>query len=229
MTPSQAQASAPAPAQAAPPAATPDLAAPELYLNRELSLLEFQRRVLAQAQDESLPLLERLKFLCITSTNLDEFFEIRVAGLMQRVELGSTQTDADRISPQELLRQIGARAHALVEAQYEVLNGSLIPALQSAGIRFVRRKQWTPEQAAWLRKYFESELLPVLSPIGLDPAHPFPRILNKSLNFIVSLHGRDAFGRNSGYAIVGAPRSLPRLVQLPPPETRGGPPDIMSL
>ncbi|HXG28065.1 MAG TPA: polyphosphate kinase 1 [Nevskiales bacterium] len=231
MTPSQAQASAPAPAPVspAPAAATPDLAAPELYLNRELSLLEFQRRVLAQAQDESLPLLERLKFLCITSTNLDEFFEIRVAGLMQRVELGSAQTDADRLSPQELLRQIGARAHELVEAQYAVLNDSLIPALQTAGIRFLRRKQWTPEQAAWLRKYFESELLPVLSPIGLDPAHPFPRILNKSLNFIVSLHGRDAFGRNSGYAIVGAPRSLPRLVQLPPAETGSGPHDFVFL
>jgi polyphosphate kinase len=231
MTPSQAQATltAPASTSVAPSVPAPDLTSPELYLNRELSLLQFNRRVLAQAQDESLPLLERLKFLCITSTNLDEFFEIRVAGLMTRVELGSTQTDADRLSPQELLRQIGARAHELVDEQYEALNDGLIPALQSAGIRFVRRKQWTPEQATWLRKYFETDLLPVLSPIGLDPAHPFPRILNKSLNFIVSLHGRDAFGRNSGYAIVGAPRALPRLVQLPPKETDSGPHDFVFL
>jgi polyphosphate kinase len=231
MTPSPAQATAPAPASASPAAAAPapDLTLPELYLNRELSLLEFNRRVLAQAQDESLPLLERLKFLCISSTNLDEFFEIRVAGLMQRVELGSNQTDADRLSPQELLRQIGMRAHALVDEQYEALNESLIPALQAAGIRFLRRKQWSPEQAAWLRRYFETDLLPVLSPIGLDPAHPFPRILNKSLNFIVSLHGRDAFGRNSGFAIVGAPRSLPRLVRLPPKETGNGDYDFVFL
>ena len=231
MTPSQAQATVPAAAATGAAADAPalDLTRPELYFNRELALLEFQRRVLAQAQDESLPLLERLKFLCITSTNLDEFFEIRVAGLMTRVELGSSQTDADRLSPQELLRRIGSEAHELVDEQYRTLNEGLIPSLAAAGIRFVRRNQWTPEQAAWLRKYFETELLPVLSPIGLDPAHPFPRILNKSLNFIVSLHGRDAFGRNSGFAIVGAPRSLTRLVQLPPQETGSGPHDFVFL
>ncbi len=217
----------PPPAGVGAPAA--DLTQPELYLNRELSLLQFNRRVLAQAQDESLPLLERLKFLCITSTNLDEFFEIRVAGLMARVELNSSQTDADRLSPQEVLRQIGEQAHDLVDEQYQALNEALIPSLETAGIRFLRRRRWTPEQASWLRKYFETELLPVLSPIGLDPAHPFPRILNKSLNFIVSLHGRDAFGRNSGYAIVGAPRALPRLVQLPAKETGGGPYDFVFL
>jgi polyphosphate kinase len=229
MTPTPAQATAPTPTPAGVGVPAVDLTQPELYINRELSLLQFNRRVLAQAQDESLPLLERLKFLCITSTNLDEFFEIRVAGLMTRVELGSTQTDADRLSPQEVLRQIGEQTHALVDEQYEALNEALIPALENAGIRFVRRRQWTPEQATWLRKYFETDLLPVLSPIGLDPAHPFPRILNKSLNFIVSLHGRDAFGRNSGYAIVGAPRALPRLVQLPAKDTGSGPYDFVFL
>ncbi len=192
-----------------------DLRQPELYVNRQLSLLEFNARVLEQARDPAMPLLERLRFLCISSTNLDEFFEIRVAGLKQVYELGSTQTDADNRTPQEVLRAISARAHELVDLQYRVLNEELTPALAEQGIRFIRRGDWTEAQREWVRSFFEDSLLPVLSPLGLDPAHPFPRILNKSLNFIVSLDGKDAFGRNSGMAVVQAPRALPRLIRLP--------------
>ncbi|BAZ94929.1 polyphosphate kinase [Thiohalobacter sp. COW1] len=194
---------------------TPDLNHPDLYINRELSLLQFNKRVLEQARDPNTPLLERLKFLCISSTNLDEFFEIRVAGLKQKVESGSVQAGTDNFSPGEILAAISREAHQLVEQQYFVLNEELIPALRERGIRFVRRTHWSETQAEWVRNYFNRELVPVLSPLGLDPAHPFPRILNKSLNFIVSLEGKDAFGRSSGVAIVQAPRSLPRLIPLP--------------
>ena len=192
-----------------------DLDQSQLFINRELSLLEFNRRVLEQAKDTSVPLLERLKFLCISSSNLDEFFEVRVASLIERVEAGSVQTDADGIAPTDLLRQVSERAHEIVSEQYRVLNEVLTPELQAENVRFLRRAQWTKAQSAWLQEYFEDELLPVLSPLGLDPAHPFPKILNKSLNFIVRLRGRDAFGRDSGYAVVQAPRSLPRIVSLP--------------
>ena len=193
----------------------PSLSQPELYINRELSLLQFNKRVLEQARDMDTPLLERLKFLCISSTNLDEFFEIRVAGLKQKIASGSVQAGPDNFSPQEVMSQVSVQAHTLVDEQYRVLNEELIPALAEENIRFLRRTQWSEQQAEWLRTFFSQELLPVLSPLGLDPAHPFPRILNKSLNFIVSLKGKDAFGRSSGIAIVQAPRSLPRLVHLP--------------
>jgi polyphosphate kinase len=175
-----------------------DLSQPDLYINRELSLLEFNRRVLEQARDDATALLERLRFLCISSTNLDEFFEIRVAGLKQKAVLGSVQAGPDNMSPQEVLSAISTRARELVETQYRVLNQELIPLLAAQNIRFIRRTEWTEAQDAWVRRYFKQALLPVLSPLGLDPAHPFPRILNKSLNFIVSLKGKDAFGRSSG-------------------------------
>ncbi|HEY0634687.1 MAG TPA: polyphosphate kinase 1 [Gammaproteobacteria bacterium] len=206
-----------------------DLKLPELYINRELSQLAFNRRVLEQAKDERTPLLERLRFLCISSSNLDEFFEIRVAGLMQRVASGSVQAGPDNLSPQETLKQISLSAHTLVEEQYRVLNELLLPALESQGIRFVKRSDWNDCHLSWVKNYFEHELLPVLSPLGLDPAHPFPRILNKSLNFIVVLKGKDAFGRNSGMAVVQAPRALPRLIRLPPSECNGGPHDFIFL
>lgn len=201
---------------------------PSLYINRELSLLAFNRRVLEQARDAATPLLERLKFLCIASTNLDEFFEIRVARLQEELVTGSVQAGPDNRTPQETLKRISDEAHRLVEEQYRVLNEELIPALDKECIRFVRRSEWTPQQEAWVRDYFEHELLPVLSPLGLDPAHPFPRILNKSLNFIVSLKGRDAFGRVGGIAVVQAPRALPRLIQLPA-ECSTGPHDFVFL
>ena len=188
---------------------------PELYLNRELSLLAFNWRVLHEARDPATPLLERLRFLCISSTNLDEFFEIRAAHLHEQVVLGSVQAGPDNISPQDVLRQISTEAHRLVDEQYRVLNEELIPALEREHIHFLRRSEWTTAQIDWVRSYFESELLPVITPIGLDPGHPFPRILNKSLNFLVTLQGNDAFGRRGGIAIVQAPRALPRVIQVP--------------
>ncbi len=188
---------------------------PEYYLNRELSLLEFNRRVLAQAKDKNIPLLERLFYLSIASSNLDEFFEIRVAGIKQQIAYGTTQRGPDNMSPSEQLSRISEVAHKLVRDQYRVLNEQMLPDLAAAGIHFLLSKQWSSKQSEWIKKYFNRELLPVLSPVGLDPAHPFPQVLNKSLNFIISLEGKDAFGRHSGIAIVQAPRALPRLIQLP--------------
>lgn len=205
-----------------------DLTQPELYLNRDLSLLEFNRRVLEQAKDEDVPLLERLRFLCISSSNLDEFFEIRVAGMKQKEASRTALTGPENMTPSEVLQQISLRAHDLVAEQYRVLNDVLIPALEKEKIRFVRRSDWNEQQVAWVKSYFEQELLPVLSPLGLDPAHPFPRILNKSLNFIVTLKGKDAFGRSSGMAVVQAPRALPRLIQLPD-SAGSGPHDYVFL
>ena len=198
-----------------------NLKTPELYINRELSLLEFNRRVIAQATDETMPLLERLRFLCIASSNLDEYFEIRVAGIKQQVKYGSVQAGADNLSPQEMLKRISEVAHVLVEEQYRVMNEMITPALMKEKIRLLRRTQWQPATARWVKRYFNNNVLPVLSPIGLDPAHPFPRVLNKNLYFIVSLEGKDAFGRDTRLAIVQAPRSLPRVVQIPAENTKG--------
>ncbi|HEV7608066.1 MAG TPA: polyphosphate kinase 1 [Steroidobacteraceae bacterium] len=193
----------------------PDLRSAEHYINRELSLLDFNGRVLAQALDARVPLLERLKFLCISSNNLDEFFEIRVAGLKQRLELGSNQPGADGLTITEQLQAIHDQTRSLVDAQYACLNDVLLPALWNQGIELLARAAWDTATAHWLARYFEREVEPVLSPLGLDPARPFPRIQNKSLNFIVRLAGQDAFGRDTGLAIVQAPRSLPRVVALP--------------
>ena len=207
---------------------TINLNQPDFYIGRELSLLEFNRRVLAQASDPQVPLLERLRYMCITSTNFDEMFEVRIAGLKQKAELGSVQRGPENLAPHETLRLFSERCHELIDEQYRVLNEELIPELEAENIRFIRRTEWNDAQAKWLENYFFQELLPVLSPIGLDPAHPFPRILNKSLNFIVALKGKDAFGRSSGMAIVQAPRALPRLIQLPE-ETGSGQYDFVFL
>jgi len=198
-----------------PDVAPKDLRDPALYLNRELSQLEFNARVLEQAKDPSMPLLERLRFLTICSTNLDEFFEIRVAGLKQQHTLGVPRAEPDGMSTQETLRQIGDAAHALVADQYRVMNDVLLPALEAQGLRLIKRGDWTQRQQRWIKRYFMSEVLPVLTPVGLDPAHPFPRILNKSLNFIVNVEGEDAYERTSGVAVVQVPRSLPRVTVLP--------------
>ncbi len=187
----------------------------ELLINRELGLLEFNRRVLAQAEDPDTPLLERLRFLCIFSSNMDEFFEIRVAGLKEQLRVNPYHVGVDGLTARQVLKAVSERAHALVSHQYRVLNEQVLPALAAEGIRFHKRAQWTPEQAEWIHDYFINELMPVLTPIGLDPAHPFPNVLNKSLNFVVELSGKDAFGRKSGMAVVQAPRSLPRVIQLP--------------
>src|ERR1700681_1435214 len=200
---------------------SPDLKAPQQYINRELSFLEFNQRVLDQAFDESVPLLERLKFLCISCSNLDEFFEIRVAGLKQLQELGGGQLAPDGMSIPEQLAAIHDRATRLVADQYRCLNSLLLPALAAEGVPLLGPAEWTVPQSAWLEQYFEREVEPVLSPLGLDPARPFPRIQNKSLNFIVRLSGKDAYGRDSELAIVQAPRSLPRIVALPDGGGRG--------
>lgn len=185
------------------------------FLNRELGLLEFNRRVLAQAQDDSTPLLERLRFLCIVGSNLDEFFEIRVAGLKAQIQLGASALGPDGMTPQQVFDEVSKQAHQLVARQYAIFNDDLLPALADQGVRFLRRPEWTEAQRAWVRDYFMKQVMPVLTPLGLDPAHPFPRLLNKSLNFAIELSGKDAFGRNSGIAILQAPRALPRFIALP--------------
>jgi polyphosphate kinase len=192
-----------------------NLKAPEYYINRELSFLDFNSRVLAQAHDEALPLLERIRFLGISCSNLDEFFEIRVAGLKQRLELGSLGGGPDGMSVPEQLTAIHERAMAMVKDQYDLLNHLVFPALAAHGIQFVNGKTFTPRQHAWLAEYFAKEVEPVLTPLGLDPARPFPRIQNKSQNFIVRLSGKDAFGRDAELAVVQVPRALPRIIKLP--------------
>jgi len=189
--------------------------APQHFINRELSALEFNQRVLAQALEPRNPLLERLRFLCISSSNLDEFFEIRVSGLKQLKELGSNTTGPDGLAIDEQLAAIHQRASRLVHEQYACLNDVLLPELARAGITLLPATGWDPATHAWLEQYFVNEVEPVLSPLGLDPARPFPRIQNKSLNFIVRLEGKDAYGRDTDLAIVQAPRSLPRIVPLP--------------
>ena len=184
-------------------------------LCRELSLLAFHRRVLAQARDEGVPLLERLRFLCIVSSNLDEFFEVRMAWLKKESQLNPHILLDNGTTPAETMAAAAAEAKKLIQEQYELFNKELVPALRQEGIFFYPRRQWTDQQRAWIESYFDRELLPILTPLGLDPAHPFPRLLNKSLNFVVSLSGKDAFGRASGMAVVQAPRILPRVVKLP--------------
>jgi polyphosphate kinase len=206
-----------------------DLDRPDLYINRDLSLLEFNKRVLAQAKNEAVPLLERLNYLCISCSNLDEFFEVRVASVLEIAAIDPKATALDGLTPKEQLEQIAIDSHKLVEEQYQVLNEILIPQLKAENIRFIRRHDWNEAQQKWLAKYFNDELLPILTPVGLDSAHPFPRILNKSLNFIISLTGKDAFGRNSGRAILQAPRALPRVIQLPADDTQSGPYDFVFL
>ena len=199
-----------------------DRAAPELYLSRELAALEFNFRVLAQARDERIPLLERLRFLSIVANNLDEFFEVRVAMLKHHHAFGSAAPGPDGLSSGELLTRIRTRVLDLVAQQYETWQHELRPALDAQNIHFLTREDWTPRQRRWLQGYFENEVLPVLSPLGLDPAHPFPRILNKTLNLAVVLKGRDAFGREGHMALVRAPRSLPRIIRLPGEVCEGG-------
>lgn len=185
------------------------------YINRELSHLEFNRRVLDQAADETNPILERLRFLCISCTNLDEFFEIRVAALKQRLELGAPAPGPDKLTLPQLMDEIRYRSLVLVNEQYQLLNNVIFPELAAERIRFLQRSDWSEKQRRWLKDYFDDEIVPVLTPITLDPSRPFPRMLNKSLNFIVRLQGKDAFGRLRHRAVVQAPRSLPRIIRIP--------------
>ncbi|WP_297799190.1 polyphosphate kinase 1 [Arenimonas sp. GDDSR-1] len=199
----------------------------DLFLNRELSQLEFNFRVLAQAQDPAIPLLERLKYLCISCTNLDEFFEIRAATVKTALQYKAPLLP-DNMDPQLALDKIYLLSNRLVKAQYALWNETLRPELAAAGVRILDRGNWNAAQRRWLQHYFKTEVLPILSPLALDPAHPFPQILNKSLNVAVVLDGKDAFGRRGGLAIVRAPRSLPRIIQLPE-SVSGGRDDFVFL
>ncbi len=199
-----------------------DVNSSEYYINRELSHLQFNIRVLEQALDETHPLLERLFFLCIFSKNLDEFYEVRVANLTRQLAFAREQAGADGMHPQQVLNAIHTLCSTTVERQYSILNDTLIPALEKEDIHFLRRADWTEEQRVWVRAYFDDNIQPLISPIGLDPSHPFPRLVNKSLNFIVELEGKDAFGRETGMAIIPAPRSLPRIIRVPDALTSGG-------
>ncbi len=181
-------------------------------LDREQGILAFNERVLALAEDPSTPLLERLRFLTIVSSNLDEFFEVRIADLHQLILYARGDTADIRAGVDAALE----RARALVVRQYRFLNKTLVPALAAEGIRILTASAWTPAQREWADGVFTRDIEPLLTPIALDPAHPFPRVLNKSLNFVLRLEGRDAFGRQADIAIVQAPRVLPRVLAVPP-------------
>ena len=191
-----------------------------MFLDREMSQIAFNWRVLAQAEDKTIPLLERLRYLCIVGSNLDEFFEVRVASL-----LAQNTVDGELVQHpafQATLKRISKECHELAQRQYELLNQEILPQLSKKGIHVLRHSERNEAQRAWVKDYFEREVRPLLTPIGLDPAHPFPQVVNKSLNFIVSLAGKDAFGRGTGIAIVKAPRVLPRIIRLPDELSDGG-------
>jgi len=197
------------------PVDAPALPNSELYINRELSMLEFNKRVLAMAEDPDVPLLDRLRFLCITCTNLDEFCEIRVAALKQRMEIGALAQGPEQLPAKQVFDAIRNQMLGIVARQYDLLNSVLFPEMTDHGVRFLQDHEWSADQAAWLDEYFENQVVPVLTPLTFDPARPFPRVLNKSLNFILPLHGKDAYGRRRHRGMVQAPRSLPRIISLP--------------
>ncbi|MBF6615283.1 polyphosphate kinase 1 [Pollutimonas thiosulfatoxidans] len=185
-------------------------------LNRELSLLKFNERVLAMAQNPSTPLLEQLRYLCIVSSNLDEFFEIRISSLKEQQRQTPALVGPDGYTPGEAFERVQAAAHLLVEQQNVVLTDHVLPRLEAEGIALLEPANWSDALRDWAYAGFQSDVMPMLTPIGLDPAHPFPRVYNKSLNFIVALSGQDAFGRSASIAIVQAPRALPRVIKIPP-------------
>ncbi len=180
-------------------------------LDRDLSILQFNHRVLDWAKRPEVPLLERLRFLCIVSSNLDEFFEVR-AGSHLAAALGQ---EVKAPFSQASFLHLATQAHALVKSQYELFNNAIMPALAAADIHVLSHGERNVAQRRWVKQYFEQQVRPLLTPIALDPAHPFPSVANKSLNFIVRLEGRDAFGRQNEVAIVKVPRVLPRLIRLP--------------
>ena len=193
-------------------ASSPYTATNPARLNRELSLLAFNQRVLAQAEDASIPLLERLKYLCIVSSNMDEFFEVRVASLIAKHR---EDRGMDQVVSLQGFDKVSEAAHALVRHQYATLNEQILPALKMNGIHLLRDSDRNDMQRVWVKDYFEREVRPLLTPIVLDPAHPFPQVVNKSLNFIIELAGKDAYGRGTTIAVMRAPRVLPRIVKLP--------------
>ncbi|MDX2225901.1 MAG: polyphosphate kinase 1 [Verrucomicrobiae bacterium] len=207
-----------------------DFSSPELYINRELSWLEFNARVLEESLDSSQPLLERVKFLCIFSSNLDEFFEVRVAGIQQQIENHSSDVGPDGLSATEIFAAIRKRVRKLVDIQYREWNEKLRPALVENGIRFVQPPELSPKNRAWSRSFFMEEVFPVLTPLAVDPSHPFPQLLNKSQNIIVHLR-KPGRAHNGGefHAIVQIPRVLPRLIPVPPEKGDGADTDYIFL
>ncbi len=178
-------------------------------LNRERSILAFNRRVLAQARRTDVPLLERLRYVCIVASNMDEFFEVRFAAALEAAVLpGSSTTRGE-------LAEVAGEAHQLTDEQYAIFNDELMPALAEQGIVILNHADRNAAQRKWVANFYHREVEPLLAPLGLDPAHPFPQVANKSLNFIVQLGGADAFGRENGIAIVKVPRVLPRVIRLP--------------
>ncbi len=188
---------------------------PEHFINRELSWLEFNQRVLDEALDESNPLLERLKFFTIVSSNLDEFFEVRIAGLKQEIESGQAERSLDGLTPSETLRAVIRRVRRMVSDQYACWRTDLEPALAGNRIRILPIKELSKSDLTWLEVFYWQQVRPVLTPLALDPAHPFPQLLNKSLNLIVRLEMKKNGEQHKHMAVVQLPAILPRLVQLP--------------
>lgn len=184
-------------------------------ISRERSILEFNRRVLAQARRKDVPLLERLRYICIVSSNMDEFFEVRFADALEAARL------TDELDDDEDLARAVVEAHALIDEQYRVFNEEVMPALAAERIVIVNHADRTEAQRQWVSQFFHREVQPLLMPLGLDPAHPFPQVANKSLNFIAQLAGADAFGRENSIAIIKVPRVLPRIIRLPDRLTDG--------
>ena len=190
---------------------TPDRADPLPLLDRDESILRFNLRVLDWARRTDVPLLERLRYLCIVSSNLDEFFEVRAELHLSASRQGK---HAGSYSPHSHAR-ISERANALVDEQYQLYNESLLPAFAKSGIYILPHNERNQAQQQWVKSYFQNHVKPLLTPVGLDPSHPFPQVANKSLNFIVRLSGKDAFGRENEIAIVKVPRVLPRVIRMP--------------
>jgi polyphosphate kinase len=188
---------------------------PDFFINRELSWLEFNQRVLEEAQDPSQPLLERLRFLCIVSNNLDEFFEVRVAGIKQQIENNLDEEPYDGMTPREVFRKIRERVGVMIHDQYQLWNNELRPKLATEGLVFEHIESLAPEQLSWAENYFHREVYPVLTPLAVDPSHPFPQLANKSHNIIVKLDRERSTGEVDSYAIVQIPRILTRIVPLP--------------
>jgi polyphosphate kinase len=193
---------------------------PRHFLNRELSWLEFNQRVLDEARDPANPLLERVKFFCISGSNLDEFFEVRVAGIKQQMESDVAERSVDGLTPGECFQAVTRRVRRMVEDQYRCWREELTPALERAGIRFLAFEQLDAAGRLWVERFYHSQVRPVLTPLGIDPAHPFPQLLNKSLNLIVRLEITQRGVTQRRLAVVQVPRILPRLVQLPAPAGR---------
>jgi len=202
-----------------------DPANARLFINRELSWLEFNSRVLDEARDPSVPLAERLKFLAIVASNLDEFFMIRVAGLKQQLSGNVTETAADGLTAAEQLAAISVRTHAMVNEQYRLWREEIGPGLEKAGVRLVKPAQLSPEQKAHLAPYFSREVWPVLTPLAVDPGHPFPMLGNRSLNLAILLHReRERMARRQTIvAVVQVPSVLPRITEVPSAPAAPGP------